>query len=216
RARNLAAELFRLERDGAAVLPQNPRRELGEGGEIGDEHAVFETAGVAVGALYPPRGVAAHLDACLADRLADLPGRASAKLLDIEIGGRAKVALAACCELDLSADARHAERADACAVEVLSDHVPAAVVLQEGIRVERALGDLVAGGGPVFEARRALLRDRAFELREAAGHLGRVVGIDDLDALRGVAGRLREAGSAQREVLEREPQRLGVRELSLE
>ena len=63
---------------------------------------------------------------------------------------------------------------------------------------------------------RALLRDRAFELREPARHLGRVVGVDDLDALRRVARRLGEAGPPEREVLQREPQRLGVRELSLE
>src|SRR4029453_6436849 len=37
-----------------------------------------------------------------------------------------------------------------------------------------------------------------------------------LDALRGVARRLREPGSSEREVLEGEPQRLRVRELALE
>src|SRR4029077_2729778 len=37
-----------------------------------------------------------------------------------------------------------------------------------------------------------------------------------LDAERGVGRRLREAGPAEREVLQREAQRLGVRELSLE
>src|SRR2546430_10303208 len=45
---------------------------------------------------------------------------------------------------------------------------------------------------------------------------GGVVGIDYLDTLRSVTRRLGETGSTEREVLEREPQRLGVRELSLE
>ena len=76
--------------------------------------------------------------------------------------------------------------------------------------------DLVARDRPVLELHRALLRDRALELREPAGHLGRVVGVEHLDAQRRVARRLGEAGPAEREVLQREPQRLGVRELALE
>ena len=75
---------------------------------------------------------------------------------------------------------------------------------------------LVARDRPVLELHGALLRDRALELREPARHLGRVVGIEHLDALRGVASGLGEAGPSEREVLEREPQRLGVRELALE
>src|SRR5260221_11474439 len=59
RSRNFAAQLLRPQRDGAAVLLQDPRGELGEGGEIGDEHAVFKAARVAVRTRYPPGCVAA-------------------------------------------------------------------------------------------------------------------------------------------------------------
>ena len=76
--------------------------------------------------------------------------------------------------------------------------------------------DLVALRRPVGELDRALLRDRRLELREAAGELGRVVGRADADALGGVGAGLGEAGAAEREVLEREPQRLGVGELAVE
>ena len=76
--------------------------------------------------------------------------------------------------------------------------------------------DLVALRRPVGELDRALLRDRRLELREASGQLGRIVGSADPDTLLGVGARLGEARPAEREVLEREPQRLGVRELAVE
>jgi hypothetical protein len=131
-------------------------------------------------------------------------------------GGDAEVALAPRREADVAPDPRDAEGADVVAVEILADHVPDAVLRQQRVRVERPLGDLVARDRPVAELDRPLLRDRALELAEPAGHLGRVVGVGHLDA----DGRLRrlvgEPRSAEREVLEREPKRLGVRELPLQ
>ncbi len=63
-----------------------------------------------------------------------------------------------------------------------------------------------------MEANRALLRDRRLELAEPALELGRVVGIPHLDAHSGCRGRALEhtGGAAEREVLQREPQGLGV------
>ena len=71
-------------------------------------------------------------------------------------------------------------------------------------------------GRPVAELDRPLLRDRRLELRQAAGHLGRVVGVAHLDAGGGLRRRVVEAGAPEREVLQRQPQRLGVRERPLE
>ncbi len=194
RRRDLASQLLGLERNGAAVLAQNPRGELREIGVVGDEHAVLEAARGAVRALHPPRGVALHLDARLADDLADLPRRTTAVLLDVEVERRAEVALAARRKLDLAFDPGDAKRADVLAVEILADDVPDAVVGQQRVRVQRALLHVVARHRPVLELHGALLRDRALELREPARHLGRVVGVDHLDAHRGVAGRLGETG----------------------
>ena len=137
-------------------------------------------------------------------------------MLDVELGRRAEVALAPGCELDLAADPRDAEGADVLAVEVPPDDVPDAVVGEEGVRVERPLGDLVARDRPVLELDGALLRDCALELREPARHLRGVVGVEHLDAARRLGQRLGEPGPAEGEVLEREPQRLGVGELALE
>src|SRR5665213_1744518 len=181
-----------LRQDGPAVLPQHPGGELREGGVVGDEDAVLESAGQSVRALDPPRGVAAHLDLGLADDVADLPRRPAAELLDVEVGRRAEVALAPRGELDLAADPRDAERADVFAVEVVADDVPDAVVGHERVRVDRPVGELVARDRPVVELHRALLRDRALELRQAARHLGGVVGIEHLDPQRRLGRRLGE------------------------
>ncbi len=79
-----------------------------------------------------------------------------------------------------------------------------------------ALRDLVALRRPVAELDRALLRDRCLELRQAPCELGGVVGRAHADALLGVDAGLVEAGPAEGEVLEREPERLGVGELAVE
>ena len=84
--------------------------------------------------------------------------------------------------------------------------------------IERPLLLLVAVDRPVAELDRALLRDRALELAEAALQLRRVVGIAHLDADRGAGRRRgeRPGRAAEREVLQRQPQRLGVREAPFE
>ena len=71
-------------------------------------------------------------------------------------------------------------------------------------------------GEPVPEGDRPLLRDRRLELREATGELGRVVGRVDAHALGRVGRRVAESRASEGEVLQREPERLGVGELALE
>ena len=213
------AQLGRLERDGAAVLPQDPACEQGERRVLGDEHIVLEpVAGPVVHALHPPRGVRRNLDASLALHVAELPLGAAAVALDVELGRQPEIALAPRREADVRTDPRDPERPDVLALEVVADHVPRAVLGQERVRVQRPLLLVVAVDRPVAELHRALLRDRALELAEAALQLGRVVGVAHLDAPRGARRRRCEiAGRApEGEVLEGEPQRLGVGEAALE
>src|SRR5207244_6330132 len=155
-----------------AVLPQDPGGELRERGVLRDEDAVFELPGVAESALDPPGRVAGELDARLADQVADLPRRPSSVDVDVEVRGNAKVALAAGRKPDLAPDPGDAERPDVLPVEVLADHVPAAVVGEEAVRIDCAFALAVARNRVVRELDRALLRDRPFQLAEAAGHLG--------------------------------------------
>ena len=136
--------------------------------------------------------------------------------LDVELGRQPEVALAPRGEADVAADPGDPERPHGGAVEVLPDDVPDALVEPERVRVERALADLVALRRPVVELDRALLRDRRLELRQAARELGRVVRGAHAHALGGVGAGLVEAGPAEGQVLEREPQRLGVGELAVE
>jgi hypothetical protein len=213
---DLLLQLVRLERHRAAVLAQHPGCELRDRRVLGDEDVVLERSRRAVRATHPPGRVAAHLDARSADGVADLPRRPAAEELDVEVGRGAEVALAPSRELDVAADARDPEGADVLAVEIVSDDVPEPVVVEERVRVERPLALLVPRDRPVIEAHRALLRDRVLELRESSRRLGRVVGIEHLHAARRLGRRLAEARPSECEVLEREPQRLRVRELALE
>ncbi len=150
------------------------------------------------------------------DGLADLPGPGDAVRLDVEVGRQLEVALATGRKPDVAADPRDAERPHGGPVEVLADDVPDALVEPQRVGVERPLGDLVPLRRPVRELDRALLRDRRFELRQAARKLRRVVGGADTHALGRVGAGLVEAGPTERQVLERQPERLGVGELAVE
>src|SRR5205823_2338471 len=85
RARKLTAKLLGLARNRAPVLAQHPRTEECQARVLGHEDSVLDPAAAAVGALHPPRGVAADFDPGFADRIADLPGRAAAVLVDVEL-----------------------------------------------------------------------------------------------------------------------------------
>ena len=136
--------------------------------------------------------------------------------VDVELGGLPEVALAPGREADVRADARNSERAGRVPVEVVSHDVPDALVEPERVGIEPPLGLALARGRPVSELDRPLLRDRGLELREARGELRRVVGRGHPDALGGRRRRVAETGTPERKILQREAQRLGVRELSLE
>src|SRR2546430_497530 len=86
--------------------------------------------------------------------------RPAAVELDVEVRRRAEVALAARRKFDVAADARDAEGADLLPVEIVPDDVPEPVVVEERVRIERALTLLVPRDRPVVEAHRPLLRDR--------------------------------------------------------
>ena len=130
--------------------------------------------------------------------------------------GQPEVSLAARGEADVAADAGNAERLHLVVVEVEADDVPLAPVEEERVGVDGSLAALVANDRPVLELQRPALRDRALELCEPPGQLGRVAGVVQLDRASRLRRRLLEARPAEREVLQRETQRLGVRELALE
>ena len=181
-----AAKLGRLQRDGAAVLTEDPACELRRRRVLRHEDIAFDAVALAaaVRSLDPPRRVRRHFDACLAEDVAELPLGTAAILLDVELGRQAKITFAARCEADVGADARDPECPDVVTVEVMADHIPGAILRQQGVGVQRPLDLLVPVDRPVAELDGALFRDRALELAEPALKLGRVVGIPHLDAER--------------------------------
>ncbi len=215
---DVPSQLRRVERYRAAVLAQHPGGERADGRERGLEDPVHERARVRERPGDPPGRVAVDVHACQPELLvADLPGRLAAVVVDYEVRGSAEVTLAAGGEADVGADPRDAELlAPALVVEILADDVPGAEVVQQRERVERALPLVVPRDRPVRELDRAALRDRRLQLREATGHLGRVVRVVHGHARLGADERAGEARAAERQVLQREPQGLGVGELPLE
>src|SRR5207247_6316860 len=100
---NLLAQLGRLERAGAAVLPQDPRREQPDVRVLRLDDAVRQAPAPPVRALDPPGGLRRHLDPGRADDVADLPGWTIAELGEVEVPGNTEVALAARVEADVTA-----------------------------------------------------------------------------------------------------------------
>ena len=214
---DLTAQRVGLERHRAAVEAEDPGGEVGEAGVRRDEDVVLHVpVRRPVRAFDPPGGIARELDPRLADGLAHLPGRRRPVLGGVELLRQPEVALAAGRELDVTPDPEHLERSDRVASVVAADDVPAALVRQERVRVDRALALDTAGDRPVLELDRALLGDRRLELAQPSRELGRVVGIPNLDALGDLGWRIEEPRPAECEVLQRQAERLCIRELALE
>ena len=214
--RDRFAEVVRLERDGTAVLPKDPACEQLHVRVARLEDAVLDRSRVRERALDPPRGVVGHGDPRGADRLADLPRSRDAVLLDVELRWHAEVTLPPGCEADVALDPRDLEGAHGVAVEVVPNDVPVAVVEAKRVRVERPVAGPRATRAPVAELHRPLLRDRGLELRQPSCELRRVVRGADPHPLGGLCRRLGEPRAPEREVLEREAERLRVGELALE
>ncbi len=214
---DLTAQRVGFERHCAAVEAEDPGGEVGEAGVRRDEDVVLHVSVRGpVRALDPPGGIARELDPRLADRLAHLPGRRRPVLRGIELLRQPEISLAAGRELDVAPDPEHLERPDRVTLVVAADDVPAALVRQERVGVDRALALDAACDRPVLELDRALLGDRRLELAQPPRELGRVVRIADLDALGDLGRRVEEARPAEGEVLQCEAERLRVGELALE
>ena len=167
------------------------------------------------GALDEPGRGGQHADRRDLLALAELPRCAVAPLRRIELGGDAEVALATRREADVAADAREPERADRLAVVVASHEVPLTLAQEQAVGVHRARRLLVGRDRPVREDDRALLGDGRLDLLQALGHLGGEPVAEQPQAHAG-GGVLARVRPAEREVLQGEPQWLGVRELALE
>jgi hypothetical protein len=164
-------ELRRRERHRTAVLAQDPGREQPQVRVFRDEDALVHAAVLAKLTLDPPGRVTADLDLRLALDRADLPRRAEAVLVRVEVLGQAEVALAPRRQPNVAADPGDAEGAHVVLVRVVPDHVPLAPVEEERVGVDRSLALAAAPDREVLELDRAVLGDGAFELRQPPGEL---------------------------------------------
>jgi hypothetical protein len=189
-------ELGRRERHRAAVLPEDPGREQPQVRVFRNEDAVLDASVLAELALDPPGRVAGDLDLGVALDRADLPWRAQAVLVRVEVLREAEIALAPGREPDVIANPGDAKGAHVVLVGVVADHVPLSAVEEERVRVDCALSLAAAPDGEILELDRAVLGDRPLELRQPAGELGRVAGVVQLDGPCGLGRRLLEARPA--------------------
>ena len=219
RRRGLVDELGRP--GDAAAEVERPRDQQPRDRVVGavDAAAVLgrlERAVGAVLALHVPRDVLGDLDLRRADRVAELPRDAAGELARIEVGGTLEVVLGLGRVGDLAADARELEHAHRFALARVSDEVELPSFEQEVIGIDLALSRLPTLHRVVLELDPLAAVDRGVDLRQAGGEVGAAGRGGDAEADRLARVGPERARAAPGDLLQREPQRLRVRELAVE
>ena len=146
--------------------------------------------------------------------VAELPAGAARVDARVEVGRALEVVLGLRRVGDLAADAVEAEDAHVVALVAAADEVELAVAEEQVVRVHLARVERVALQRVVVERDRLLAEDRRLDLRQALRQLVAAGRGGDVEAQ--AVGRVERAGPAPRDLLERQPQRLGVGELAVE
>ena len=149
-------------------------------------------------------------------RLAELPRDPVRVLARVEVLRALEVVLGLGRVGDLAADAREPEDADAAALVGVADEVELPALEQQLVRVDLAQRGLAGLHREVLELDPLAAVDRGVDLRQPRRQLRAAGRAGDAEADRALGGRAERAGPAPRELLQREPQRLGVRELAVE
>ncbi len=148
--------------------------------------------------------------------IAELPLSAIRVAARIEVRRSPEVVLRLRRVGDAPADAREPEHTDRLALVGVTQEVELAALEEQVVRVDAARRDLVALHRVVVEGDRLVAEDRGLDLRESRRELLPSGRCCDAERDRGLAGRLQWARPAPRDLLQREPQRLGVGELPVE
>ncbi len=218
----LIDELGRAVDPGVLTEAEHPGNDLtgvGVGGDKQPIALVLAGAHLAVAAemaLDLPGDPCADPHLGAADRFAELPVDPVGVRPRIELGGALEVVLGLGRVADLAPDAGQPEDPNRVALMGAPDDVELAALEQQLVRVDLAAPELVALHRVVVEDDRLAAEDRGLDLGEtlrdvvAAGRAG------DPEGNRALLGRAERAGAAPGDLLERQPQRLGVRELAVE
>ena len=153
-------------------------------------------------------GDARSSPSCQSARLAYARGSKSAGRLEVVLGlGRVG---------DLAADPRQPEDADRLALVGVAEQVELAALEQQVVRIDAARADLVALHRVVVEHDRLVAEDRRLDLGQARGQLVPAGRRGDAERHRALLGRAQRAGAPPGDLLQRQPQRLGVGEFAVE
>ena len=166
--------------------------------------------------LHEPGDPLGYPDAGARLRRAELPVGAVGVRPRVEVVGRREVVLRLARVGDLVADAREPEDADVVALVRVADEVELAPLVEQVVGIHLALRLVVALDRVVAELDRLAPRDRGLDLGQALGELPPARGGRHGHGDRALLGRPERARASPGELLEREPQRLGVCEAPVE
>ena len=201
---------------------QHPRDEHPHRRVVGDEHDLLaallaaDLAEAAEMALDQPGDPLGDPDLGGALRLAELPVGARGVRARIEVRGPAEVVLGLRRVGDLAPDAAQPEDAQRAALVAVAQEVELAALVEQVVRVDLARADRVALHRVVLERDRLVAEDRGLDLRQALGEVVAAGRAGEPQRDRRLLRRAERRRPPPGELLQREPQRLGVGELAVE
>ena len=212
----LGGELRRAGDAGVLAVAERPRDHEPRDRVVGAEDAVGDLAVRPEVALDVPGDAVRHPDLGGVLAVAELPRDAARVLARVEVGGALEVVLGLGRVGDLAADAREAEHPHVLALVRVADEVELAALEQQQVGVDAARGDLARLHREVLELDPLAARDRGVDLGQAGGELRAAGARRHAERDRALRSGVERARAAPGDLLEREPQRLGVGELAVE
>ena len=195
---------------------QQPRDRVRRAEHVAAVVALGELAVAAEVALHVPGDPVGDPDLRRVVRLAQLPRDPVRVAARVEVGGALEVVLGLRGVGDLAADPREPEDPDLAALVAVADEVELAALEQQLVRVDLAQRRGAGLHREVLELDPLAAVDRRVDLREPRRELRAARRAGDAEPDRALGGRAERARAAPGELLQREPQRLGVRELAVE
>ena len=218
----LGQELRRPDHPGVLAQAQHPGDQLTRVGVGGDEHAVAvvpvgpEAAVAAEMALDLPGDALAYPDLGGADRVAELPMDPVSVAARVEIVRALEVVLGLGRVADLAADPGEPEDPDRVALVGPPDDVELAALEQQLVGIDAARAHLVAFHRVVVEDDRLAPEDRRLDLGQPLGDVMAAGRAGDPQRDRVLLRRAQRARAAPGDLLQSQPQRLGIGELPIE
>ena len=223
----LLGQLRRAQDAGALTEAEDPRDDLARVGVLGlEDETVFggvvgvcrrdRLPGVAEVALHEPVDPVGNPDPGGPGRIAELPVGARGVDARIEVLRRREVVLGLGGVAHLAAYPREAENADVLSLVGVADQVELPAAEEQVVRIDLPLALRVPGHRVVVEDDRLAAEDRGLDLGEPLREVAATRAGRHAERHRAMLGRRQRRRLAPRELLQRQPHRLGVGELAVE